>query len=325
MSVSVRAADGPSWHGAGTAAAKLGAMTRDGTAVRLGLDAVVVSVHEESPRVLTLASDGPPALPSGPFEPDQDRTLELAARRLIGEQTALRVGYLEQLYTFGDRYRDPREVAGGPRLISVGYLALVGEGVAGAESAVAWRDWYDFVPWEDDRDGPAPDLDAAVLPFVRRVVAERGDPALRARARIAFGLDGAPWNNEAVLERYELLFELGGIAEAPSPTAAFGERMAGDHRRILATAIGRLRGKIKYRPIVFELVPACFTLTELQETVEALSGVRLHAPNFRRLVSEGGIVEPTGDRRATSGRPASVYRFRPDVLAERPDPGIGIR
>jgi hypothetical protein len=300
-------------------------MTRDGTAVRLGLDAVVVSVHDESPRVLTLPGEDAPALPSGPFEPDQDRTLELAARRLIGEQTALRVGYLEQLYTFGDRYRDPREVAGGPRQVSVGYLALVGERVVAPGSTAIWGDWYRFFPWEDDRQGPAPVLEEAVLPFVRSTIGGRGDAALASRVRIAFGLDGAAWNNDAVLERYELLFELGAVAEAPQAVAAFGERMAGDHRRILATAIGRLRGKIKYRPIVFELLPACFTLSDLQGTVEALSGMRLHGPNFRRLVSEGGIVEPTGERRTTRGRPASVYRFRPDVLAERPDPGIGIR
>jgi hypothetical protein len=53
--------------------------------------------------------------------------------------------------------------------------------------------------------------------------------------------------------------------------------------------------------------------------------MRLHAPNFRRLVAESGIVERTGHQQRTSGRPAETFRFRPDVLAERPDPGIGIR
>ncbi|MBV8645395.1 MAG: NAD regulator [Candidatus Eremiobacteraeota bacterium] len=289
-------------------------------AVRLVIDAVIVSVADETPRVLTVA--GAPRLPSGTFVPARDRTLELAARRLITEQTGLRVGYLEQLYTFGDRFRDPREVEGGPRLVSVGYLVLVGvDAAAAAPAGVAWRDWYGFFPWEDLRDQPAPAHDA-VLAFVD---APAVDPTLRRRARLVFGLTDADWNNEAVLERYELLYELGGVVEAPCTAASFGEPMERDHRRIVATAIGRLRGKIKYRPIVFELLPPAFTLSDLQGTVESLAGVRLHGPNFRRLVEETGIVEETGERRPTSGRPAKVYRFRPEVLAERPDPGIGIR
>ena len=100
--------------------------------------------------------------------------------------------------------------------------------------------------------------------------------------------------------------------------AATGVPMAADHRRILATAIGRLRGKIKYRPVVFELMPPAFTLLQLQLTVEALSGVRLHKQNFRRLVEQQGLVEETGAMTAeTGGRPARLVRFRHDVLAER--------
>jgi hypothetical protein len=96
-----------------------------------------------------------------------------------------------------------------------------------------------------------------------------------------------------------------------------------DHRRILATAIARLRAKLKYRPVVFELMPAEFTLTELQHTVEAISGRVLHKQNFRRLVEGTALVEPTGETStATGGRPAAQFRFRREVLAERPAPGL---
>jgi hypothetical protein len=99
--------------------------------------------------------------------------------------------------------------------------------------------------------------------------------------------------------------------------------MSLDHRRILATAIGRLRGKIKYRPVIFELMPASFTLLDLQRTVEALSGVRLHKQNFRRLVEIQGLVEETGEiTTETGGRPARLVRFRREVLIERPAPGV---
>src|SRR6202035_3351135 len=140
---------------------------------------------------------------------------------------------------------------------------------------------------------------------------------------------------ELVLERYELLYEAGLVAEAmrdqggtagAKEPIGTGGAMAVDHRRILATAVGRLRGKIKYRPVVFELMPPAFTLSQLQRTVEALSGVRLHKQNFRRLVEQQGLVEETGDiSAATDGRPARLVRFRREVLLERPTPGLRLR
>ena len=63
---------------------------------------------------------------------------------------------------------------------------------------------------------------------------------------------------------------------------------------ILATAISRLRAKLKYRPVIFELMPVEFTLTDLQRTVEAISGRHLHKQNFRRLVERSALLEPTG-------------------------------
>jgi hypothetical protein len=297
------------------------------TLARLGIDAVVVGVRADTPHVLTFVTDGRPRLPSGAFAPALDRTLELAARRVLSAQAGLHEGYLEQLYTFGDRNRDPREVSGGPRYVSVGYLALTGMDEADSSAlGGTWLDWYRFFPWEDARAGRPEILDRAIVPLLRRwTTAARDDAGRTFRARVAFGLDGAPWNNEAVLERYECLYELSTGPEGADAIATLGEPMDLDHRRILATAIGRLRGKIKYRPVVFELIGETFTLSELQTTVEALAGMELHGPNFRRLVAESGIVERTGSQRRTSGRPAETFRFRPDVLAERPDPGIGIR
>jgi hypothetical protein len=106
----------------------------------------------------------------------------------------------------------------------------------------------------------------------------------------------------------------------------FGAPMQFDHRRILATAMSRLRAKIKYRPVIFELMPDSFTLFELQRTVEAILGSHLHKQNFRRLVASSGLVEPTGDvRTATGGRPAKAYRFRREVVLERPAAGVRVK
>ena len=66
-----------------------------------------------------------------------------------------------------------------------------------------------------------------------------------------------------------------------------------------------------------------FTLLELQRTVEAISGIRLHKQNFRRLMAEQGLVEGTGKFSAPArGRPAELFRFRREVLRERPAPGV---
>ena len=89
--------------------------------------------------------------------------------------------------------------------------------------------------------------------------------------------------------------------------------------------MSRLRGKIKYRPVIFELMPESFTLFELQKTVEAISGSHLHKQNFRRLVETAGLVEETGEMRTmTGGRPAKLFRFRTNVLQERPAPGVRV-
>jgi hypothetical protein len=94
--------------------------------------------------------------------------------------------------------------------------------------------------------------------------------------------------------------------------------MALDHRRILATGIARLRTKIKYRPVFFELMPESFTLLQLQHTVEGLAGRRLHKQNFRRLIDQQQLVEDTGEiSMETGGRPAKLFRFRGDVQEER--------
>jgi hypothetical protein len=138
-----------------------------------------------------------------------------------------------------------------------------------------------------------------------------------------FGLRGRQWNEELVLQRYELLWEIGMVPEAlrrraGNAVVGTGAEMTHDHRRILATAMARLRAKIKYRPVVFELLPREFTLLDLQQTMEALAGQMLHKPNFRRLIEQQELVEETGNSTSgRAGRPAKLFRFRSAVLAER--------
>ena len=296
--------------------------------IAVELSAAIIAVSGDRPRVLTVAQpQDRPALPCGPFEPAVDATIERGVRRWVREQTQLELGYVEQLYTFGDRFRDPREHRGGPRVLSLGYLALVRMPAdAASREAGVWRDWYDFFPWENRRAGALlheRTIRAKLTRWAQSVQARTERARRRERIEMAFGFSRRAWSPEATLERYELLYEAKLVAEADGRAGSeLGAPMALDHRRILATAMSRLRGKITYRPVIFELVPETFTLRELQRTAEALAGVKLHTANFRRLVESEGLVERTGEQaRATGGRPAAAFRFRRELLLERPRPG----
>lgn len=315
--------------------------------VEIGLNAAIVAVIDDEPVVLVIRNEAEPAgvdgLPFGPFSPLAHRTLESGLRAWVEEQTGLGLGYVEQLYTFGDRGRHAEPNDATPHVVSIGYLALTEAGHARDLQHGAWRSWYQYFPWEDWRKGKPDILAAEIEPRLRQWAqspAPRSAPVRPVpredRIRICFGLDGGAWDEEKVLDRYELLYEAGLVDEARrdgrEAAAAWGALprlgapMKFDHRRILATAIGRVRAKIKYRPVIFELMPDDFTLFELQKTVEAILGPHLHKQNFRRLVESAGLVEPTGDvKTQTGGRPAKLFRFRREVVLERPAPGVRVK
>lgn len=299
--------------------------------LRVDLCALIVAVTEGTPRILTIESaarDPSPApalcaLPWGPLNPRTDRTLERTLRSWVARQSRLALGYVEQLYTF-----DEGRAGEGLRRISVAYLALIQE-QAIPQRGANWQDVYRFFPWEDWREGRPELIDSYLIPGLEKWLVTLSDPLQgereRERMEIYFGLGGAPWVPERVLERYELLYQAGLVPEAGAQPDLPGLSMAFNHRRVLATALSRLRGKIKYRPVVFELLPPHFTLWQLQQVVEALTGMSLHKQNFRRLVEQGGLVASTGEfAYDTGGRPAQLFRFRRQVLRERPAPGVGL-
>jgi hypothetical protein len=318
------------------------------TPIEIGLNAAIVTVAAERPLILVVPASGEEpdrreSLPFGPFDPLAHRTLEIGLRSWVEEQTSLELGYVEQLYSFGDRGRHARPGDTAPHVVSVGYLALTRLAASGErqrDGGSRFEDWYAYFPWEDWRQGRPALLEARILPALREWAAQPAPPEELSRGQdrltrlaLAFGEGGGQPDDERVLERYELLYSAGLVTEAHAdgrraalergPQPELGRPMRFDHRRILATAMGRLRGKLKYRPVVFELMPDAFTLTELQKTVEAISGRHLHKQNFRRLVEAGTLVEPTGRyRTATGGRPAQLFRFRREVLLERPAPGL---
>lgn len=285
--------------------------------------AVLAAVNHGHPRVLT--TRGGAALPAGPFQMVH-RSLQAGLRAWVERQTQHRLGYVEQLYTFADRERD--EAA---HVLSISYLGLTREPEQAPQGDTSWQDWYSYFPWEDWREGAPVILQEIIVPQLHAWINEAPNRSLmqirQARAAINFGFGNQAWNEDLVLQRYEMLFEAGLVQEAarggmPPRAVLPGRAMLHDHRRILATGMARLRAKIKYRPVVFELMPEAFTLLQLQQTVEALAGRDLHKQNFRRLIEQQDLVEETGAMTAgTAGRPAKLFRFRSGVLQERATAG----
>ena len=126
----------------------------DPLVVSIGLSAAIVSVKDEQPSVLVVhhPRDSDDALPFGPFDPLNHRTLDSGLRTWVAEQTYLDLGYAEQLYTFGDPGRDPRT-----RVITVVYFALLDSArlqVRAADDAadVGWFSVYQLPPLAFDHE-----------------------------------------------------------------------------------------------------------------------------------------------------------------------------
>ena len=198
-------------------------------------DCVVFGLDEQDLKVLLIQRDLEPfagrwALPGGFVQVAESP--EHAARRELAEETSLRQVFLEQLYTFGDPGRDPRE-----HVITIAYYALV------------------------------------------KLSDHRVHAATDARNAAWFSVDDVP-------------------------------RLAFDHDRILQMAHERLRGKVRYQPIGFELLPEKFPLRQLQHLYEAVLDRPLDKRNFRKRILKMGILAELDEiEQDVSHRAARLYRF----------------
>jgi hypothetical protein len=313
-----------------------------GGPVNVALDCAVLAVRAGEPVVAVVPAErgGDEALPSGPFLPGKHKALECGIHSCLHAQTGVEVTFLEQLGALG-RPADLRHgptPRGTPHVVTVSYLALAGPHQCNDRTRAAWRSWYALLPWEDWRHGKP----ECLVEIEARLEAWAADGQPQAaptwsnrkqRLRFAFGNGGTGWDEDKVLERYELLAEAGIVGSQHEGNGTTAQRLPrlwhpslGDQTGVLARAVGELRRAVKCRPVIFELMPEEFTLFELQKTVEAILGPHLHKQNFRRLVEGCGLVEPTGSLRLrTGGRPAQLFRFRRDVIYEHASPGVRLK
>lgn len=290
----------------------------------VGLSSVIVAIDGGRPMVFIVKHDDKKAIPFGNFDPQTHETLEKGLLSWVEEQTPIKVKYVEQLYTFssGIKYIK-REDANQARFLSIGYIALTNKLDVETSDSIFFDDWYKFFPWEDWRNDTPEIIAAEILPKLYKWAKNREDRLQR--IDICFGQNSYEWDEEKILQRYELLYEAKLIAEYfidndkdISKNVITSEYMDRDHRRVLATAIGRLRGKLKYKPFVYELMPEEFTLLRIQKAMEAIIGKNLHKQNFRRFVESSGMIEQIEGKTSTEsgGRPAALFRFKREIASD---------
>lgn len=178
-----------------------------------------------------------------------DESLDAAAARVLRQKAGLTDIFIEQLYSFGELNRDPRE-----RVITIAYFALVHADRfrQACEVAEAREIGRIEVPWEGETGGAV------------KILGNEG-----ASIAIAF-----------------------------------------DHDEILGMAVKRLRGRLNYSPIGYQLLPERFTLMELQSVHETILGRPVNKDSFRRRMLASGELEATGRKQQNVGhRPAELYRF----------------
>jgi hypothetical protein len=309
-------------------------------AVALNLCAVALAIRGNEPVVAVTTGARPrvSSLPSGAYVPSEHASLKEGLSAAIERSAGLRITNSRPLCTFGEGVI-ARPVSSAesnePQLpiVSLCYLSLLPPDLAQDGENLNWVSWYDIFPWEDFRNGKPQALSAIedqLAAWSRTGGGANGSANLdrESRVRIAFGADSGGWDEEKIVERYDLMCEAGlaGDGAGNQPGVALWDPQLGHHARVLACAIAELRRSIKSRPAIFDLMPELFTLFELQKAVEGILGPHLHKQNFRRLVEGEGLVEPTGEfRQRTGGRPARLYRFRPTVLLERAAPGVRLK
>ena len=313
---------------------------KDLVGLLVGLNATLFCVEDFKLKVITIPYITEPdhvkmpALLSGAFNQDSNLTLEKEMRAIIFGLTAMAPDYIEQLYTFADKGRDPRERIYKNRVVSIAYMGVVKSITLDAHEYM-WEEVYEFLPWED-RGYPEVEMFKLIDDFLSQWVAQDKDLSKRLekknRIDLSFGRGKSNWDAYRVLDRYELLYESKFLQEyfhdqgkkIKDEQRFLGRSMAFDHRRILATSLARVRGKLRYRPLAFDFLPKEFTLLELKQVVEVISGNLLHKQNFRRLVENSKLVEGIGKKVSSqSGRPAELFRFRKAVLMEKRAPGVG--
>lgn len=261
-------------------------------------------VPEKQLQLLLIQRRGNPcqgdwAIPGGIVE--NTESVDAAAYRELKEETNIDNVYIEQLYSWGDEKRDPRaQEAPDNRSVSISYMALVDSDKlnvkAGDDAADArWFsvDCSSMVYTLEDGKGS---ILGKEYDYSLKLTNDNGvEPIVCAAVvKVKHVIEGAAIRTEREVVKSD------GIAF--------------DHAMIIQYSLERLRNKVEYTNIAFNLMPELFTLGELKNVYEILLGKELLTPNFRKKILEvDKLVIPTNHKKTEVGhRPSQMYRFNPE-------------
>jgi len=200
---------------------------------------------------------------------DINENLDDAPVRILKNETNLDNIYLEQLYTFGSVNRDPRM-----RVISTSYIALIDKNKL-SNNLNENASWFDIVYYEENNN-------------IVDITLSNGEVNLN------FALEKTL--RERTTDRYSF-------------DVIKNNDIAFDHTKVILSGLERLKNKIEYTDIVFNMMPEYFTLSELQQVYEVILGKKLLDPAFRRIIANK--VEKT-DKMKTGGghRPSYLFKYK---------------
>lgn len=227
------------------------------------------------------------ALPGGFVKIDEG--VDEAAIRELKEETNIDNIYMEQLYTWGEVHRDPRT-----RVISCSYMSLVDSTTLDIKA----RDNADAAEWftvscklyQEQRTVTA---NGYMLQRIYKLQLSNEKEKLSAMIKVVQTVA------DKVTKTERSLIETDGLAF--------------DHAKVIEYGIERLRSKIKYTNIAFNLMPELFTLTELQQVYETIMDTELLKANFRRKIADM-VVETNQYKKDAGHRPSKLFRFRPEWI-----------
>ena len=197
-----------------------------------------------------------------------DEDLEEAAKRVLKNETNLENIYIEQLYTFGNPKRDPRM-----RVVSTSYMSLIDKNKLDTKLSSS-ASWFNINILEDDEHIHVM-LDNENNEIIKFVIKK----VLRDKST----------------DRYDYIIDE-------------NDKLAFDHPKVIVSGISRLKNKLEYTDIVFNMMPKYFTLGELQQVYEVILGKKLLAPAFRRIIA--GKVRKTNEMRTGGGhRPSQLFEY----------------
>lgn len=227
------------------------------------------------------------ALPGGFVNVNE--AIDDAAKRELKEETNIDNIYMEQLYTWGDVQRDPRT-----RVISVSYLALVDSSKlniqAGDDAAEA--KWFSVYTKE------------------LKEIKTPTENGLNIEKHIRLDLKDGAEKCSAVIKEVK---KLDGTVISCEYEIVENEGIAFDHAKIILYSLERLRNKVEYTNIAFNLMGEYFSLSELQQVYEIILGKELLPPAFRRKIADM-VVETKEIRKKAAHRPSKLYKFNPEWI-----------